>query len=157
MLGAVSEPGVPGRRSFERRAWRDAVVELSATDRTSPLGVDDLERLAVAAYLAGEDDVWSAACERAHHECVRHGEERRAARCAFWLGFGLRLRGEMAPAGGWLARAEHLLDEADRDCVERGLLVIPVALGHLFAGTLAVLSPSSLTRWRSVSAAAMRT
>ena len=134
MLGAVSEPGVSGRRSFERRAWRDAVVELSATDRTSPLGVDDLERLAVAAYLAGEDDVWAAACERAHHECVRHGDARRAARCAFWLGFGLLLRGEMAPAGGWLARAEHLLDEADRDCVERGLLVVPVALGHLIAG-----------------------
>ena len=134
MLGAVSEPGVSGRRSFERRAWRDAVVQLSASDRTSPLGVDDLERLAVAAYLAGEDDVWAAACERAHHECVRHGDARRAARCAFWLGFGLLLHGEMAPGGGWLARAEHLLDDADRDCVERGLLVVPVALGHLIAG-----------------------
>ena len=107
---------------------------MSAADRSSPLGVDDLERLAVAAYLVGEDDVWAAACERAHHECLRHGDARRAARCAFWLGFGLLQRGEMAPAGGWLARAEHLLDDGDRDCVERGLLLLPVALGHLIAG-----------------------
>ena len=88
----------------------------------------------MAAYLAGEDDVWAAACERAHHECLHRGDARRAARCAFWLGFGLLQRGEMAPAGGWLARAEHLLDDGDRDCVERGLLLLPAALGHLFAG-----------------------
>lgn len=134
MLGEVSEPVVVGRRSFERRAWRDAYVELSAADERSPLGVDDLERLAVAAYLAGEDDVWAAACERAHHESLREGDARRAARWAFWLGFGLLQRAELAPAGGWLARAEHLLDDADRECVERGLLLVPVALGHLLAG-----------------------
>jgi DNA-binding CsgD family transcriptional regulator len=134
MLGAVSEPGVVGRRSFERRAWGDAFVELLAADDLSPLGIDDLERLAVAAYLVGEDGVWAAACERAHHECLRQDDARRAARCAFWLGFGLLQRGEMAPAGGWLARAEHLLGEVDRECVERGLLLLPAALGHLLAG-----------------------
>ncbi len=134
MLAVMSDPGFVGRRSFERRAWRDAFVELSAADHSSPLGVDDLERLAVAAYLAGEDEAWAAACERAHHECLRQADGRRAARCAFWLGFGLLQRGEMAPAGGWLARAQHLVDERDDECAERGLLLLPVALGHLMAG-----------------------
>ncbi|MDQ3723663.1 MAG: hypothetical protein M3376_11530 [Actinomycetota bacterium] len=36
--------------SFERRMWADVYAELSAARREGRLGVDDLERLAVAAY-----------------------------------------------------------------------------------------------------------
>jgi tetratricopeptide (TPR) repeat protein len=52
----------------------------------------------------------------------------RAVRCAFWLAFGLLNRGEQARGGGWIARARRLLDEGRRDCVERGYLLLPVAL-----------------------------
>jgi pimeloyl-ACP methyl ester carboxylesterase len=44
-----------GRGSFERRAWGDAYVQLSAADLRTPLELDDLERLAAAAYLSGRD------------------------------------------------------------------------------------------------------
>ena len=89
----------------------------------------------MAAYLAGEDDVWAAACERAHHECLRQGDARRAARCAFWLGFGLLQRGEMAPAGGWLARARAPARRAATTTAwSEACCCFPVALGHLFAG-----------------------
>jgi hypothetical protein len=44
-----------GRESFERRAWADAFVQLSAADRDSSLGPEDLGRLATAAYLVGRD------------------------------------------------------------------------------------------------------
>src|SRR5262245_13626126 len=47
------------RGSFERRAWGDAFAELSAAQREGRLDVEDLERLAVAAYMAGRDE----ACE----------------------------------------------------------------------------------------------
>jgi hypothetical protein len=40
-----------GRESFARRAWADAFVQLSAADRETSLGPEDLERLATAAYL----------------------------------------------------------------------------------------------------------
>ncbi len=53
---------------------------------------------------------------------------------AFWISFSLLLHGEMAPSSGWLARAQRVLDDGDHDCVERGFLLVPVALGHLFAG-----------------------
>lgn len=116
-----------GRVLFERQAWREAHARLSAADHEAPLGIEDLERLAVAAHLLGRDeesvDFWA----RAHHEALGLGQAARAARCAFWLGFGLVYRGEMARGGGWLARAAHLL-EGQEDCAEQGYLLLPVAL-----------------------------
>ena len=45
-----------GRSSFGRRAWADAHAHLLAADHASPLGPDDLERLAMAAHLLGRDE-----------------------------------------------------------------------------------------------------
>jgi DNA-binding NarL/FixJ family response regulator len=117
-----------GRESFERYAWADAFAELSAADREEPLALADLERLAVAAFLTGADGQSTEAWLRAHHECLRLGDVVRAARCAGWLAQGLLLRGEMAQGGGWLARAQRLLDEAHHDGAERGYLFVPIAL-----------------------------
>ena len=55
-----------GRSSFDRHVWGDAYAQLSAADGEEPLGPEDLQRLAVAAYLVGEDDVPAEAWERAH-------------------------------------------------------------------------------------------
>ncbi|MBW3593551.1 MAG: DNA-binding response regulator, partial [Actinobacteria bacterium] len=59
---------------------------------------------------------------------------RRAARCAFWLGLPLLMKGEMARGGGWLARGARLLDELESDCAERGLLLAPLGLRSLAEG-----------------------
>ena len=126
-----------GRESFGRQAWGDACAQLSAADHEAPLDLDDLQRLAVAAYLVGRDgesaDVWA----RAHHECLRLGDAARAARCAFWLAFGLLNQGEVARGSGWLARARRLLDEGHLDCVEQGYLLVPVALQSIDEGDAA--------------------
>ena len=123
-----------GREWFDRRAWADAVDELSAADREAPLEPEDLERLATAAYLIGRDgdsvDVW----ERAHLELVNRGDTQRAARCAGWIVFVLMNTGEFARGGGWLARAHRLIDDVQDDCAERGHLLVPVAFQHAFAG-----------------------
>ena len=125
-----------GRESFARKAWGDAYAQLSAA-REAPLGLEDLERLAVAAYLVGRDDNSADAWERAHHERLRLGDAVRAARCAFWLGMQLMNQGEFARGGGWLARARRLLDDARQDCVEQGYLLVPSALQSLDAGDAA--------------------
>ena len=126
-----------GRESFERRAWADAFADLMAADRETPLGPEDLERLATAAYLVGRDadsdEVWA----RAHHEWLRLGGAERAARCAFWLAIGLLQRGELARGGGWVARARRLLDDGQLDCVEQGYLLVPAALQSLVEGDAA--------------------
>jgi DNA-binding NarL/FixJ family response regulator len=94
----------------------------------------DLQRLALAAYLIGRDDDGDDAAARAFHEFLRMGDAPRAARCAFWLGLGLLHRGELARGNGWLARARGLLDDRHLDCVERGYLLLPVAIQSLAAG-----------------------
>ncbi len=123
-----------GRAAFERQAWGIAYAQLSAQDGESPLVPEDLERLWTAAYLVGKDDESFGLGERCYHEWLRLGDEVGAARCAFWLAFGLLNRGETARGGGWLARAHRLLDEGGHDCVERGYLLVPVAVQGLYAG-----------------------
>jgi DNA-binding CsgD family transcriptional regulator len=123
-----------GRECFDRRAWADAFAELSAADREAPLEPEDLERLATAAYLLGRDDDSVEVWERAHHELLRGGDEERAARCAGWMVFVLLNGGEFARAAGWLARARRLLDDGQRDCAERGHLLVPEAFQHAVAG-----------------------
>jgi DNA-binding CsgD family transcriptional regulator len=122
-----------GRASFASRSWAEAFRQLSAADSQSSLEPADLTLLATAAYLVGRDGDSTNLWARAHAEYLRRGDTGRAIRCAFWLGFGLILRGEMATAGGWLGRAQRLLDD-EQDIVERGYLLVPVALQSLFAG-----------------------
>jgi serine/threonine protein kinase len=122
-----------GRDSFRRRDWTDAYARLSAADGVDALGPDDLEWLATAAYLTGRDsestDLWT----RAHQEFLARGNPARAARSALWLAFGLLARGNMAPAGGWLARAGRVLDSGG-DCVEQGFLLALNAIPTMFGG-----------------------
>jgi ATP/maltotriose-dependent transcriptional regulator MalT len=129
----TSEACARGREAFGRRAWAAALAELSAADREAPLEPEDLERLATAAYLAGNDDASAGAWERAHHELLRRGEVLPAARCAGWLVFVLMTGGEFARAGGWLARARRLVDD-EGDCAEQGHLLVPEAFQHAYAG-----------------------
>ena len=129
MAGALER----GRESFRRRAWGDAYAQLSAADRDAPLELDDLERLAAAAYLAGEDVVSTDAWVRAHQECVRADNPGRAVRCAFWLVIGLLLRGEAAPAAGWLARGQRFAGDVEGRA-EEGCLLLGDAVQLMFGG-----------------------
>jgi ATP/maltotriose-dependent transcriptional regulator MalT len=129
-----------GRAAFARRAWGEASALLAAA---APSDVDDLERLAVAAQLAGHTDESEQAWARAHLECARLGDADRAVRCAFWLGFALLLRGDVAQAGGWLGRAARMAEQAGPVGAGHGFLLVPAFLeavgggDHARAGALA--------------------
>jgi DNA-binding CsgD family transcriptional regulator len=112
-----------GRESFELQAWRTAYDQLSAADRAEPLEPEDVERLATAAHLLGRDADTAELLTRAYRDHLGRGALNRAARCAFWLAFGLLFRGETARAGGWLTRAERLLAGLG-DTAERGFMLV---------------------------------
>src|SRR4026209_2779238 len=126
-----------GRKSFEQRAWAESYRLLQAANRDAPLDAEDLERLAIAAYLVGRDDDCEAFTARAHQTFLDSGNREGAARAAFWLGFALMGRGAMAPASGWLARAERLLDEGRHASLLRGYLRIPAAIHRIVQGDVA--------------------
>jgi DNA-binding NarL/FixJ family response regulator len=121
-----------GRQAFAQRAWKEAYARLSAADAVAPLEGRDLEMLATAAYLIGNDDGSEAAWTRAY-EWLRTRDQRRAARCAFWLVLQLLAIGDWARGTGWLSTAQRLLDE-DAECPECGLLLALVARTHAKRG-----------------------
>jgi DNA-binding CsgD family transcriptional regulator len=123
-----------GRGSYAGQAWLDAFDSLSSADRAMALGAEDLELLARSAYMLGRDDDYVDGLERAHRAYLDAGDASRAVSCAFWIGHNMLFRGETARATGWFARAQRLLEREERDCVERGYLLIPVWLGQMAGG-----------------------
>jgi DNA-binding CsgD family transcriptional regulator len=123
-----------GRACFERHEWNDAFHALSLADASTPLGADDLQRLASSAGLTARDEEMLPAQERLYHAYLEAGESLAAARAALWLGFRLFARGEAGRAGGWLGRAQRLVEGEGRDCAEQGYLLLPASQRHLNIG-----------------------
>ena len=132
-----TRPGVTdqlqtGREHYERHRWNQAYRALTTADRSAPLEVDDLERLATCAYLIGRDLEFLRLLERLHRAHVEGDDRSRAARCAFWLGLNLLFQGDCAQSSAWIARGHRLVE--GRDCVERGYLLLPVGEEQLREG-----------------------
>lgn len=72
--------------------------------------------------------------ERAYHAHLDGGEGLRVARCAFWIAINLILRGRRGGATGWVGRARRIVDRQERDCVERGYLLLADMFDHEAAG-----------------------
>jgi DNA-binding CsgD family transcriptional regulator len=123
------------RRAYERRDWAVAYDRLTAADGAAgeeaggepgatALGADELQALATAAYLVGDNDACIRALQRGYRQQVDGGNILGAVRFAFWLALVLNVRGEVAVGSGWAARAERLLADQPEDVVERGYLRI---------------------------------
>jgi ATP/maltotriose-dependent transcriptional regulator MalT len=123
-----------GREAFERMAWTESYRLLQGAEREAPLEPEDLDRLATAAYLIGRDAESETFRERAHHAYLDRQDLEAAAGSACWLALGLQLRGARAPASGWFARAQHILDEGQIESVVRGYLLIPPAIQRIVQG-----------------------
>ncbi len=113
--------------------WAEGYAGLAAAPAGS-LEAADLERLAVCAYLTGEDDACTDAWQAAFFAARDASDPEAAARYGFWAAFCSMLRGRMGPAGGWLARTEGLIEEEGLDCVAAGYLLVPAMLGALDEG-----------------------
>jgi DNA-binding CsgD family transcriptional regulator len=122
------------REHYGRRAWANAYQAFLLADQETTLTAEDIELLAMAAYLIGRDEDYLTALERAYHAHDDAGQPLRAVRCAFWLGFRLLMRGEMGRASGWFTRGQRLLDRDARECAERGYLLLPVVEQRLASG-----------------------
>ena len=89
--------------------WLADHAALCAADREHGLSPEDLERLAVAAFLVGRDADVVPLRERALQGYLEQGAVDRAVRCGFWCGYHLQTRGELAQAQGWEQRVTRLV------------------------------------------------
>jgi len=103
-----------GRSAFDRQQWQTAYTQLSAADSDASLEPVDLERLATAAYLVGHHDHAVTLWTRVHHDWNDRGNLERAIYWGYWLSIIQLVRGELAQATGWQARAWRL-DSARRE------------------------------------------
>lgn len=124
-----------GRAAYAELSWTTAYTSLTQADEVGPIDVDDLWRLATAAYMLGRDDEYVRHVKRVHHAHMDRGQPLDAVRSAFWIGLNLTMRGHDGRATGWFRRAERLLDQGPPDSVERGYLLVPTLLQQMDAGT----------------------
>jgi DNA-binding CsgD family transcriptional regulator len=122
------------RAAYAHCDWEDAHAGLTRADRASPLGADDLQRLAWATALSGRSE--TAVLERLYAAHLDDGEKLLAARFACWLSLRLFHGGEASAAAGWYARAQRIIEAEKRSCVEDGYLGLPLAHRHLVTGNL---------------------
>ena len=126
-----------GREAMGRHAWAEAIDVFVAADRDGGLAPGDLEMLGTADWWAGQPDEANEALERAFAGYVDAGESGEAARVALVLAYQAFRRRANSIAGGWMARAEHLL-ESDPDSPTNARIAVFHALGALMAGQLTV-------------------
>ena len=122
------------REAYERRDW---VLALDRLRGAGDLAPEDTMALATSAYLLGNADEAVRALQAGYQDRVRNGDSLGAARFASWLGLLLNVRGESAVGGGWVARAQRLLETESEDVVERGYLLAHEFFQHLARGDLA--------------------
>lgn len=139
-MGVVDDL-LAARKVYERREWVAAYEALSGLDQTdrdaATMEGEDFVRLATAAYLTGRHNDCVQALQRAYQINLDADDGPGAVRCAFWLAMVLIDAGESAVGGGWVARAQRLLEDVQGDVVERGYVLIPVMMRHIFAAEFA--------------------
>ena len=124
---AADDDLASGREASTRSEWTDTYTALTRADGSSPLGVEELELLATAAYLVGRVGDCVGALARAYQLHADVGDSRSAVRCAFWLCFHHFNQGEFGQGGGWVAKASRLVEGSPEECAERAYLLLPVA------------------------------
>src|SRR5262249_38534856 len=124
------------REAYAGRSWLAAYEAFAQADEAAPLAPEDLELSSTTARMLALDDEAVELLERAHHAYAERGETVRAAYCAGWVGMSLAYRGAVGPAGGWLARAERLLEDVPEETAVHGYALLPVMFRKEAAGDL---------------------
>jgi DNA-binding NarL/FixJ family response regulator len=119
------------RAAYASCRWGDAWRLLSGAP-VDALDIDDLDRLATAAYLIGHDEEAFAGWARAHQLSADAGELHRAANFGAKLAQGLGFKGDLPRFRGWVDRTARLLEDAGIDCVEQGYLEYGLGMCSLF-------------------------
>jgi len=133
-MTSSSQVLLDARDHFQVADWARAYACFEAADESRGLPPADLVLYARSAFLLGREADCSRLLTRAYQQHADADELLLAAECAFWHAFVLMHRGDLAQAGGWLARAERLVEDAPSVHPVRGLLLVPRAMRALGQG-----------------------
>jgi DNA-binding CsgD family transcriptional regulator len=123
-----------GRDSFKKDRWQEAYDALNKAGLEKISDPEDLELLALSAYLIGRESEGMDLLAAVYKAYLKKNNQGKAVYCAFWLGMIYMSHGEKAQSSGWFARANRIIENSVEDCAENGLLLIPMALQHMHSG-----------------------
>lgn len=123
-----------GRAAYQSHRWSEAIAEFGEAERENTIAPHDLEQLATALFLVGRSADGVDTLTRAHEAFLGVDDSAGAIRCAAWLGMQLMSLGDRARSAGWFARAQRLVEADAASGPGEGFLLIPEALGALYAG-----------------------
>lgn len=110
MSQVAEHPLEAGRQAASRFAWREAFDHLRQADGSEDLTAQDLEALGESAWWMGNLKASLDAFERAFPLYREAGDPEGAARVAIELAHAYSMGGQGSLAGGWLSRAERILE-----------------------------------------------
>jgi DNA-binding CsgD family transcriptional regulator len=128
----MAKPAGEAQAAFDRGEWGNAYRGLAQVAAGGELSVDDLDRLATAAYLIGRDEEAFTHWARAHHDTAAAGDVIRAVRFGARLASVIGFKGDIGRASGWAERTRRFVDDAQLDCVETGYLDHAAATCRVF-------------------------
>ena len=135
MNGSALTPDLErARAAYAARSWLEAFGAFARADEAESIAPVDLELWSTTARMLARDDEAVEILERAHHAYLERGEIPRAAYCAGWIGISLFYRGAVGPGGGWLARANRLIEGVPEETAVHGYTLVPVMFRHEAAG-----------------------
>jgi class 3 adenylate cyclase len=117
-MSQATQSALPAaREALVRHAWDEARDLFHEAEKAGPLPPADLEQLAEAEWWSGHLDERDDAFERAYAAYLEAGDRLQAARIALRLAeFAFqRLAGPVG--GGWMGRAERLLEDEPQSAV----------------------------------------
>lgn len=147
------------RESYLTHAWKEACDGFLAI--RDELSADDLERLAVSAYLVGRNAESDQAWGLAYRRRLDEGDPGGAIRCAFWVAFRLVNAGERTEANAWIARLQRLAAATPDGSLANALLDYLTGLRAAFEGEVGAAaadlerSAATATRHRDEELAAL--
>ena len=130
-----AEPLAAGREAIGRYAWEEAFEQLSAADASGDLAAGDLEHLGDAAFWLGRLRDCIRFRERSAAAYTQAGDRLGAARVSLALAGTHFGHGNVSVGGGWLGKAQRLLEE-EAESAEHGELDLWRAQILIFRGDL---------------------
>ncbi len=124
------------RRSFSRHEWQEALTAFGEQDRANALEPADLVQYAAAAWWSGDIDTATDALERAYGGFELAGQPAEAAVVAVRLARIALSALRPSVMGGWIARAERLLQDQPEGGAHAWLNLMSGAATGLIEGDL---------------------
>ncbi|MEX2552916.1 MAG: adenylate/guanylate cyclase domain-containing protein [Actinomycetota bacterium] len=135
MSQALEESSIleSARHAIDTNAWREAFDLLKQAASAEPLGPEDLERLADAAWWTGQLEESINARQQAYAGYLKRSQPRQAANAAISLASDYMGKLSESMAMGWVSSAERLL-ENESESPEHGRLLNLKAFLAFYSG-----------------------